>query len=221
MRSAVCVLLTYLLGLSAFGQGTWSVSGVATPAFVRVRYPHLVLYPDSDGQLVEPVEVGGQTNAFSYATGLTLYYTYAPGWSVATGVWYRAQRVRQPRQTIASAGTTTLRERAVRLPVLLNYRSSARRLSPYYSLGVLFDWPLASRVIERRSGQPTQNLRLNGGGGPVFNVLLGAGGVYQINPRWALLAQPIGTYKLGRFGGSQTHSPAVELGLLAQVVRSF
>lgn len=215
------VLLICLLSTFTFGQGTWSVAGGVTPAFVRTQYPRTTLYPDSDGQLVEPVELAGRTSAFSYVTGLTLYYTYAPGWSIATGIGYRAQTTHQPRRSATSEGTTTLRERAMRIPLLFTYRPVTRRLAPCYSFGLLVDLPGTARIIERRSGQPTQHLRLDTSPGPVFSVLVGAGGAYQIIPRWALLAQPIVTYKLGRFGNAQVHSPAVELGLMTQIVRSF
>jgi hypothetical protein len=72
-----------------------------------------------------------------------------------------------------------------------------------------------------RDGRPTQHLRLRTESGPVFQPMLGAGGRYQIDPRCALIVQPIWSYNLGRFGGAQTYNSSYELSVLAQVTYSF
>lgn len=125
--------------------------------------------------------------------------------------------MRQSRLPLAGEGTTTLRTRTIRIPLLLNFRSSAKRLSPYFSLGMFLDFPIASRIIATRSGESTQNLRLASDGGPVFHALLGAGVQYQLDHRFMLTVQPIAAYNLGRIGGASTYNPSYELSVQMQV----
>ena len=205
----------------AFGQRTFSISPMAAPTLVRTNYNRMYLYPDSDGQIVEPIFLVGTPSAFGYATGLMGQYTYAPGWSVAAGIWYSQATLRLARPAASGEGTTAIRSRTVRIPLLLNYQPSTRRLSPYFSLGLLLDFPAASRVVVTRVGQPTQRLRLTADAGPVFQLMLGAGGRYRINRRWALIVQPVWAYNLGRFGGAQTYNSSYEVSILTHTTYSF
>ena len=211
---------------SSFGQSKRqppfvSVAATLAPVGVHTTYNRLYLYPDSDGQVVEPVFLNGNRWSPGYTAGLTVQYHYAPGWSVESGLWYQHLTTRQARPATAGEGQTTLRSRTVRIPLLLNYRLTTKRLSPYFSLGTLVDFPIPSRVIVTSPDQPRQNLRLRTDRGPVFHLTLGAGVQYQIDRRCALLVQPMYAYNLGRFGGSRTYNPAYELSLRTQVAYSF
>ena len=221
MLKILYVALFCVLATVAFGQRTVSISATVAPTLVRTNYNRTYLYPDSDGQIVEPIFLIGTVNAFGYLAGLGAHYTYAPGWSVAVGVWYSQASMRQVRPAAAGEGTTAVRNRTVRIPLLLSYQSSTQRLSPYFSLGLLLDFPFASRVVVTRSGQPTQRLRLTTDSGPVFQPLLGAGGRYQLGHRCALIVQPTWAYNLGRFGGARTYNSSYEVGVLTQVNYSF
>lgn len=223
MRKNQLVALLCLLSLTTFGQRIVSIQATATPTLVRTAYDRMYLYPESDGQVVEPVFLVGTINSAGYTAGLTAHYAYAPGWSVAAGVWYSQHQVSLRQTNPAAPGevTTTLRSRTVRVPLLLSYQSSTRRLSPYFSLGLLLDFPMTARVVATRSGQPTQRLRLTTDGGPVFQSLVGAGGRYRLSPRCALVVQPAWSYNLGRFGGAQTYRSSTELSLLTQVTYTF
>ncbi|WP_338876415.1 PorT family protein [Spirosoma sp. SC4-14] len=205
----------------AFGQEKLSVSATIAPLFTHTAYDRLYLFPDSDGQVVDPVFLDGSTGSFGYSAGVTVYYTYAPGWSVATGLWYQYQVIKTDRLALAGVGQTSLRNRSFRIPILLNYRSSERKISPYYSFGPLIDFPASSRVIAHREGESTQHLRLSSESGPIFSLLLGAGALYQLNTHVALTAQPTFTYHLGRFGGAHTNFRTYELGLLTQLIYTF
>ncbi|MFD2936360.1 PorT family protein [Spirosoma flavum] len=204
-----------------FGQQKLSILATVTPTLSDTHYTTRFLYPDSDGQIVEPVYLNGNRWASGYSAGLSLWYTYAPGWSVSSGIWYQQLTTRQARQAVAGEGTITLRKRVIRIPVLLNYVLSTKRLSPYFSFGVLTDIPIAARVIVTRSGQSTQYLRLENSSRPIFHVLVGAGMQYKLNRRYTLMAQPIWTYNLGQLGGTSTYNPSYELSLLAQIAYSF
>ncbi|MFD2569242.1 PorT family protein [Spirosoma soli] len=215
------LFLFFLTCFAAFGQKKLSLSATVAPAFTNISYNNRYFYPESDGQIVEPVYLNGKKWATGFITGLTVQYTYAPGWSVATGVWYVQQTIRQPRLAAAGEGTMSIRNRALRVPILLNYRSSTERLSPYFTIGLAIDFPFVTRVIADRSGEPTQNLRLGTARSPLFQPVFGAGAQYQLTPRYQLMLQPIWTYNLGRFSSTDSRNPSNELSLLAQITYSF
>ena len=148
-------------------------------------------------------------------------YTYAPGWSFSSVIWYQQLTTRQARQTAAGEGTTTVHDRVVRIPLLLNYASSTKRLSPYFSFGLLTDIPIPSRVVVTRMGQSTQYLRLDNSHRPIFHLLVGAGAQYQLNRRYTLMTQPVWTYKFGQLGGANTYDSSFEVSLLTQIAYSF
>lgn len=211
--------LLFVLSGPILAQRRLSVSASVTPTFSRTSYLQRVFYPNSDGQLVEPIYLNGAFWSTGVQGGLSAQYAFSEGWSVSAGAWYRQLSTRQAR--FGSEGTNTIRNRAVRLPVLLNFQSSPRRLSPYFTLGMTFDIPMQSRVVVTRADQPIQRLWLDSEPGPFFNVLVGAGGRYQFKQRYAIVAQPILTYNLGRFGGLRSYNPSVDLGVQAQISYTF
>ncbi len=214
-------MLLWLPTAFSFGQPTLSVSATISPTLSRTNYQNRYFYPESDGQIVEPVYMHGSRWASGYSAGLSFLYTYAPGWSVSSGIWYGQLTTRQARQPTAGDGTTMLRSRAIRIPILLNYASSRQRLTPYFSFGVLTDIPVSSRVVVTRSGQSTQHLRLERSKRPVFHLLVGAGAQYRLNRHCTLMAQPAWTYKLGQLGEASTNDSSFEVGLLTQVAYTF
>lgn len=224
MRKKLYRLLIPCLFLSvklASGQQKLSLSATIAPASSHANYTYLSLYPDSDGQIVEPILLNGQINSYGYLAGPTLEYSYGVGWSASAGIWYHRLTRRQARSVLAGPGTTTIHNRTIRIPLLLNYYLSRQRFSPYFSLGTFLDFPLASRVIVTRDGLSTQKLRLEAARGPVFHVLAGVGGHYRFSSRYALVVQPVAAYNLGRFGGSYSYSVSYELSLLTRFMYSF
>ncbi|MBC3784546.1 outer membrane beta-barrel protein [Spirosoma utsteinense] len=217
MFKKLYVALFCLSATVAFSQRTFSISATASPTLVRTNHNRTYLYPDSDGQVVEPVFLAGTVNTIGFTAGLGAHYTYAPGWSVATGIWYSQTARQQARLAAAGEGTTTLRSRTLRVPLLLNYQLTTRRFAPYFSLGLWLDFPLNARVIVDRIDEPTQRLRLKTDTGPIFQPLLGVGGRYQPARRWALIVQPVWSYNLGRFGGARTYNSSYEVNILAQI----
>lgn len=218
-----CVLVAFFLLTASrcWGQQKLSVSAMVAPTFSRTNYFYRYLYPESDGQVVEPVYLSGVRWAMGFQAGASVMYEYAPGWSVSSGVWYVQLTTRQARQPAAGEGTVTVRSRAVRLPLLLNYASSTKRLSPYFSFGPLIDVPLTGRVVVRRGSQSTQYLRLETTKRPIFHALLGVGARYQLNDHYTLIAQPAWAYTFGQLGSASTNDPSFELSLRLQMVYWF
>lgn len=221
IRYSLCLFLL-LLSQEALGQKKLAMSATVAPGLSYTNYQSRYLYPESDGQIVEPVFLDGRRWSWSYSAGLSVIYTYAPGWSVSSGLWFDEVTTRHPRQPAAGAGTVALHSRVLRIPILLNYQSSDQRLSPYYSFGLLTDLPLQSRVVVTRIGESTQYLRLESiNNQPIFHGLLGAGMQYQLTDRFTLMVQPTWTYAFGRFGGARLHDTSFAFKLLTQVVYTF
>ena len=222
IRKLRCLIaLVFFTTTFSWGQPTLSVSATGSPTFSRTVYGYRYFYPESDGQIVEPVYVNGPRWATGYSAGLSVRYEYTPGWSVSSGIWYQSVSFRQARQPSAGEGTVTLRNRVVRFPILLNYALSSKRLSPYFSLGFLIDLPLTGRVVVTRNTEPTQTLRLKTTPRPIFQGMLGAGIQYKLTERYTLLAQPAWTYTFGQLGGASTNDSTFEVSLLTQVAYSF
>ncbi|GAB3988401.1 hypothetical protein GCM10028807_10980 [Spirosoma daeguense] len=213
--------LLFCLSTVAVAQQKLEISATGAPTFVSAEYNYRYFYPDSDGQIVEPIFMNGKRLLPGFVTGLTATYTYSPGWSVSSGIWYQQLTTRQARMAIAGYGRTTVHHRTIRIPILLNYRLTQKRLSPYFSFGTMFDFPMASRVIAEREGLPTQRLRLSADKGPIFNILLGAGVQYQLSNQLSLMVQPQAIYKLGRFGGADAHDTSYEFTALTQIAYKF
>ncbi|GAB2533948.1 porin family protein [Spirosoma aerophilum] len=213
--------LAWIPATLAFGQKALSVSATVVPTVSRTLYRARYFYPNSDGQIVEPVFLNGRRWSAGYSAGVSLNYTYAPGWSVSSGVWFNELTTQQARQAMAGEGTVTLRKRVVRIPILLNYASSTHRLSPYFSFGLLTDIPVPSRVVVDRTGESTQYLRLELNRRPIFNLLVGAGIQYKLTSQFNLVAQPAWTYKMGQLGGASTNDSSFELSLQTQLAYSF
>ncbi|GAB3698511.1 hypothetical protein GCM10027592_23630 [Spirosoma flavus] len=207
--------------MSVFGQHKLTLSVASAPSYVHTAFSYRYLYPDSDGQIVEPIFMNGERWLPGIQAGLTATYTWEPGWSVSSGIWYHQLTTRQVRQAIAGNGRSTIRYRTIRVPVLLHFRMNQKRLSPYFSFGTFLDFPIPSRVIAEREGLPTQYLRLSADSGPIFHIMLGAGGQYRLNERLSLTLQPLASYKLGRFGGADTNDPSYEISMLAQIGYTF
>ena len=215
------VLSCWLSATRLVGQQKLSVSATVVPTLTYTAHKFRFLYPDSDGQIVEPVYLNGPRWASGYSVGLSVIYTYAPGWSVSSGIWYQQLTTRQSRQAAAGEGMVTLRNRFIRLPLLLNYHSSTKRLSPCFSFGLLTDIPVPSRVVVTRGDEPTQYLRLETNSRPIFHLLVGAGVQYRLNAHYRLMAQPAWTYRFGQLGGASINDPSFGISLLTQVAYEF
>jgi hypothetical protein len=217
-------LLTVLLiirNVDSHGQGKVSLAITIAPTYVNTTYFNRYFYPESDGQLVEPIQINGVRGTVGYSAGATVHYNWVPEWSISGGIWYSQHTTRQERMAVAGEGMNNIRQRAIRIPVLLNFRSSNKRLSPYFSFGWLVDIPFTARVVVDRFDQGTQQLRLLTEKGPVFHALAGAGIHYKLTHRYGLIVQPTASYNLGSFGGYASHNDSFALSLQTQLVYSF
>lgn len=224
MNRTLRLLLVFVIAPVALSraQPKLAVSAIGSPTSCHTNYLNCYFYPESDGQIVEPIFLNGNRWSWGYSAGFSVLYEYAPGWSVSSGLWFQQLTTRQARQPAAGEGTVALRGRVIRFPILLNYYSSQKRLSPYFSFGLLTDFPITSRVVVTRTGESTQYLRLKPIlTRPIFHVLLGVGVQYKLNDRYTLIAQPVWAYKFGQIGAASSHNDSYEFSLQTQVAYTF
>lgn len=116
--------------------------------------------------------------------GLTARYQVSPHWDVSTGVLYYSQKAYI---NIPSVGSVPFTSTGWQLPLLLNYRLTTRRLSPYFSAGVLF----------AKSKTFTQ--------APIrTDAIVGVGVDYRFNSNWSLLVEPTANYSFERLVNEDT-----------------
>jgi hypothetical protein len=167
--------LFMLLTLSTSGQGRWSIA----PAYgYNLGYEQFT-YQSNDKEFLQFTE-----NTKGSSAGLTTHYAISPQWDVSVGIHgvflasTALYHYNQTNHTFAIQGTHSY----VQLPVLINYRLSQKRLTPYFSGGALF----SNRAMRANS------VGIN------TSVQAGIGIDYQLSPKLSLLIQPTGSYLLTR-----------------------
>lgn len=110
------------------------------------------------------------------SVGLVIRYQFATRWDLAIGGLYArpTDRIRRPQRIYGAPSAFT--SQAVQFPLLVSYRLTPRRLSPYFSAGTFFT----------KSITFTSPLQTDG--------VVGAGLDYQLGPAMSLLVQPTVSY---------------------------
>lgn len=206
MKNAVYSFgLLLLLTFPALGQGRFSVA--PTYSFI---YGHLDYRFSRESS---SFAVNGPS--YGSAAGLTSRYHITPKLDVSVGLLYSKiteYRRSESNSTLGSPGnytyvssrsTDTRTSDHFRFPVLINYTTSSNRLSPYFSVGALFDYQL---------GQFDQRTIKTSG-------LVAAGIKYRINPGLSLVVQPTGSYLFEKSFAQRFLS--YQLGLQTQLVWRF
>lgn len=140
-----------------------------------------------------------------HSAGVTLRYQFSPKWDLSAGVLYskNSSYLKTPQDF-----ELQLTNKSIRLPLLISYRLSDHRLSPYFSAGVLLE------KKQNFSDAPLET-----------NALIGVGLDYRLNSKLSLLVQPTASYFLGK----QTRNPLLLynhyndylIGLQAQLIWHF
>lgn len=153
-------LLLFFTGFffnSAWAQSRFSVAPVVAP---------FSSYSDSHKQ---------NYLLFKYGTGLTIganiNYHFSPVWSLTTGYWYQRGKVKGQYGDFFAFFRS--REEYMNIPLLINIRPSSRKVSPYFSGGM---------ILSKETGLYRSRM--------AAKTMLGAGVSYQLSPRLTVIAQP-------------------------------
>jgi hypothetical protein len=165
-------LFTFLLfislpALTAQAQKRVSFSPTVWFNYGTYTYQLRYLYPMNDA-----LSLSGNVSNRSY--GLTARYHIDSRLDVSAGLLYSEES--------QNGGGRRFNNSYVRLPVLVNYRSSAKRLSPYMSLGASL----------------SNEMQFSNNGGIKTNALVGLGANYRFTNKLSLLLQPTASYLVNR-----------------------
>ncbi len=139
--------LALLITPAAFGQSRFSLAPTIGYGFYQDRQPYNL--PDAHGQVTEVQHTGKQTVTWA---GLTAHYQFSSRWSVSVGlVSNRSVGKVQTYITqyfpafpsLGGIGTGFISESTTQtwqLPISINYVTSTHRLSPYLSMGIIFNY---------------------------------------------------------------------------------
>ena len=156
--------------------------------------------------LTTPIFASGYSIVSSF--GLTARYHFTPQWDVSVGaLYYRdANHIKSPQGPYGDF--VPLISKGWQLPLLVNYRLTQRRLSPYFSTGAIF---ARSNTF---TGRPITT-----------DGVVGIGFSYRLDAGLSMLVQPIASYSFYRPANdavyNYTQYSSYSLGLQTQLIWSF
>jgi hypothetical protein len=201
MKTVVGIVTVFVMVLlsahssSAQDKFSLSISGAPAYSYSNIRQNFIIVPGDGSEAIVLP-DFATKTKGYSYTVGVMGKYEFVPRWSVATGVWMSYNRTNPPNlppYVPADLLVGQSHQRNVQIPMLVNFQSSTRRLSPYFSAGALLSF---------RS--PTY---LNIGNGQEIRLIIdkhsvavvptiGVGAIYRMSNHLSLSVQPTFNYYL-------------------------
>ena len=196
MKRILCVLLVWMNGFlclnAAHGQGKFSMSITGTPFYRYARTERSTYFPWLNGGSAIPVDIHVRQSGVGYSLGAMVRYSLSTQWSVSSGVWFNHIAYKQPTISTSPSQTvlfTDTRSRNFQVPLLANCELSSKRISPYFSGGVVLSLP--SNVI-----WPDGSTFKNADKRVRLYPTLGAGVLYHLSADASLIAQPSLTYIL-------------------------
>lgn len=218
MKSMPFLLTLLLVSVGSvstvFGQSKFSVSTSFAPFYNYVRSEQRLILSDENGNLV-PYELSARSTGRTITPGLMIHYAFSPRWSVSTGIWasynYAARTRVRTSPPLEEFIVGSSRFRHFESPLFINFRTSAKRLSPYFSIGALFEYPAAVQV--EGFGRVRFGRRVE------VAPMLSAGVDYRLTDRFRLTAQPT---LIWRLPDSDVESLiSYRVGMLVQAVYGF
>lgn len=209
MRSAfysLIILTGCILSASdAFSQSKFTLSATVAPFYGHSKSTIEAMMPDPNGSgAITPQVLRSEFSSKGYWAGANGRYSFSQKWSVSTGLWFNYSGS-------GKAGTKS-RTHHFSIPVIANLQISEKKLSPYFSVGALWNFGTTSRVtipdigtVTFKSDRTTSRI----------SPLLGAGVIYHFAERLSLIAQPTFSYALPR---SNVNMQAYQLSMNVQLM---
>lgn len=192
--------------IPAAGQNRFSVAVSAAPLYGHSDYKIITPYVvNASGQLTTS-ELSTRSHSVGYSFGLLVRYTFSPKWSVTSGIWATQFVTTKGIFSIDGLETdlsTTNKHPfvyAYKVPLLINYKMSTRRLSPYFSAGATLDFRARSYIDLNG-----QEVAVKFGKAVTINPILSLGAIYQVNNRLSVAAQPTVQYNIQDHSGYTTY----------------
>lgn len=147
------------------------------------------------------------------------HYALTTNWSVSTGFWYNRSSTDGIFPFAPGSIPARYITRILQIPLLLNYRSSQKRLSPYFSAGALASF-LQPTIFRPESGSGLDDAKVRFDQSVKYRAVLGAGISYQLNPHLSFIAQPLLIWNF-KPSSNYTHFVSYQLNGQTQLVYSF
>ena len=224
MKTATFIALT-LIGVvsslsSVFGQSRFSILLNVAPTYTHNATKQMITVADATSQLV-PTEFITKSNSVGYSAGLMGRYALSTRWSASVGVW--ATQLTSTKGDFSFNGSqssinyhnTHPFSFAYKIPLLINYQLSDKRLSPYFSAGVSLNFR-AKSYVDLGNGE---EVAVTYGKPVVVTPLVGAGAIYRINGHLSIIAQPTIQYNLPH--STYSYYRSYQLSLQTQVMYNF
>lgn len=205
INTATWILAGLLFSWSAAtGQTKFAFSATVAPFYAHNKNT-VILPPDSG---FDPNLGGKWTSKVSpkgYWVGLNGRYSFSKKWSASTGLWFSQSRLK--------ISNSSSRSHNFAIPVMVNFETSERKLSPYFSAGGL--WNFASTSLATIKDIGTVIFKSDKGGISRFLPTVGAGVIYHFASHFSLIAQPTFGYAIPPSG---IDSHAYQLGFNMQLM---
>ncbi|MBK5646947.1 MAG: hypothetical protein I4N51_07450 [Acinetobacter sp.] len=215
------IWVVYLLTPApVLAQDKFSISLSAAPSYRYASTHFSSTFSVINGGM--PVDVRIRQSGQVYSLGIMARYMLSKHFSIATGIWrnyisYQLPTITTIPDLSANPNDPQIigiasHKRNYQLPVLISYQSSFNRLSPYFSVGGLVDFPSITVFENGDTGKtPNQDTRVY--------PTVGAGIIYQVSNKFSLIAQPTFTYFLPK--GTFINYLNYQVGLQTQLMYHF
>ncbi|WP_188584465.1 outer membrane beta-barrel protein [Dyadobacter sediminis] len=189
---------------TVFCQSKFSFSATVAPFYAHNKTT--VKLPIDSG--FDPNLGGVWTSKASpkgYWVGLSGGYSFSKKWSASTGLWFRQFRLK--------TFNSNSRSHNFAIPVMVNFQTSERKWSPYFSAGALWNFASTSRATIKDIG----TVVIKFGKGNISRLLptAGAGVIYHFAPHFSLIGQPTFGYAIPPSG---IDSHAYQIGFNMQLM---
>ncbi|AUD01129.1 outer membrane beta-barrel protein [Spirosoma pollinicola] len=197
MKTLTCLLLIASVN-TAFGQHKFALSIQLAPICTHTNLK--AIFPFADPATQSPnTEFSAVSNGLSYLVGVTARYAFSPKLSVGTGIWATHSATGKTNY-VQNGFASSIRYKynhpftnLYKIPLIINYQSSTKRLSPYFSAGATFDLRGTSYVDLSGNGEL---IPIKVGKAVVITPLLGVGMTYNLSDHISLIVQPTIQYNI-------------------------
>ncbi|CAN5492958.1 hypothetical protein BH09BAC4_BH09BAC4_49290 [soil metagenome] len=219
MKTNVYQTLILLLTTAtlASAQSRFALSITGGPVINHASTKLTFLLPDQNGQLI-PNTFENRATTYGYSIGLLATYAFTPNWSISTGFWYNRLSMNSTNPFNSTPTPTRIISQDYQVPLLLNFRPGQKRLSPYFSVGALANFPRST--LYREEGNSGNSFKILFNTSMDVRAVVGAGIAYRLNNHLSLTAQPMLIWRF-KPAGDYEHYVAYQVNGQLQVMYSF
>ncbi|WP_461069006.1 hypothetical protein [Spirosoma horti] len=205
----------------ALGQSRFSISVNVAPLYGHSAFNAVL--PFSTDPAFPTTSIASRSHTIGYSFGLMGHYGFSAKWSVSTGIWATSIlstkgdfNVNDDNSTISIHNPHPF-QYGYRIPVLLNYRWTDKRVSPYLSVGTSANFRSTSYIYLNGQEVPIKEGKAIRKG----PLMVGAGAIFQVRERTSLVVQPMLEYSLNAKPDNYDYSRSYSLSVQAQFRYQF